>query len=313
MLAAKLRPLSLIFIVVAALIPAAGIASEDFDRIVFFGDSLSDPGNAFLLTGEVSIRPFEPIPSAPYLIGGLHFTNGKTWTEQFAQRVRMRRSGKPAFLRPGVYTNYAVGGSRARIEGDIHLSTQVGLFSQDFPSAPDDALYAIVIGGNDIRDAIEAFFVDPTGDTSNGIIADAVGAIAANVTTLTAMGARQFLVGDSPDLALTPAIRALGAEAQFLANQLSVAFNVALEGALSGLEDGLPISILRLRLFDVITDVVQNPALYGFTEVEDSCLTFGVIIGAICDRPRRYLFWDAIHPTRAAHRVLSLVAVEAVD
>jgi phospholipase/lecithinase/hemolysin len=307
------KSLSIALIACAALIPAAVFASTDFDRIVFFGDSLSDSGNAFVLTGEFSVRPFDPIPSAPYLIGGLHFTNGKTWAEQFAQRLRLRRSGKPAFWKPGVFTNYAVGGSRARAEGTIHLSTQVGLFSQDFPAAPSDALYAIVIGGNDLRDAIEAFAIDPTGDTSFEIIADAVGAIAANITALTAMGARDFLVGDSPDLGLAPAIRVLGEDAQILANQLTLAFNGALEGVLGQLEGGLPISIERLSLFALITDIVDAPDLYGFREVEEPCLTFDVFFGAICRRPGKYLFWDAIHPTRAAHRVLGLLALEAVD
>lgn len=72
-------------VALVALVPSAS-AEPSYDRIVTFGDSLSDPGNAYLLTGEVVVRPFEPIPSAPYLIGHFHFTNGPTWIEQLARR-----------------------------------------------------------------------------------------------------------------------------------------------------------------------------------------------------------------------------------
>ena len=34
-------------------------------RLVFFGDSLSDPGNYYLAFGQVSQAPFAPIPMRP--------------------------------------------------------------------------------------------------------------------------------------------------------------------------------------------------------------------------------------------------------
>jgi hypothetical protein len=45
---------------------------------VGFGDSLSDPGNFYVVTGQQSVAPYAPIPSAPYAIGGHHFTNAAT-------------------------------------------------------------------------------------------------------------------------------------------------------------------------------------------------------------------------------------------
>jgi len=64
-------------------IPA--FAGQGFDRTVTMGDSLSDPGNTYVATGTFVVRPFEPIPTAPYLIGRFHFTNGPTWIEQLAR------------------------------------------------------------------------------------------------------------------------------------------------------------------------------------------------------------------------------------
>ena len=44
-------------------------ADGNFSQIYFFGDSLSDPGNIFALTGLIAKAPYDLIPSAPYAIG----------------------------------------------------------------------------------------------------------------------------------------------------------------------------------------------------------------------------------------------------
>jgi phospholipase/lecithinase/hemolysin len=35
--------------------------------------------------------------------------------------------------------------------------------------------------------------------------------------------------------------------------------------------------------------------------VTDSCITPGLVAGAICRHPNSYLFWDFIHPTTQTH------------
>lgn len=298
---------------VMALLASMAVAETDFDQIVFFGDSLSDPGNGFVLLGTVSVRPFEPIPSAPYARGGKHFSNGATWAEQFARAMRMNRSGKPAFRVPGVFTNYAVGGSRARMEGDINLTTQVGLFAQDFPVAPADALYAVVIGGNDIRDALAALGGDPTGTTSAQIIGDAVVAVQDNLLTLVGKGATQFLVGNAPNVGLAPAVRYLDPPLPGFATQFSMAFNQGLEAVLTGIEAIPGVTVTRLDAFAFVTEAVADPELFGLKYADFPCLTFFVRVGAFCSQPDDYLFWDGIHPTRAGHGALAAVAVDAFD
>jgi len=54
--------------------------------------------------------------------------------------------------------------------------------------------------------------------------------------------------------------------------------------------------------------VLVNPEDFGLTNVEDSCLAFGVVPGAVCERPDRYLFWDGEHPTRAGHGIIARAA-----
>src|SRR5262245_47754378 len=90
----------------------------DFSRIISFGTSLSDSGNAFALKGGTNTPPdydMDPllVPSAPYARGGHHFSNGATWIEQFARSTGLAASAHPAYRLDGAGTNYAVGAARA--------------------------------------------------------------------------------------------------------------------------------------------------------------------------------------------------------
>src|SRR5712692_8360847 len=126
------------------LVPASPALAGAPQRFVVFGDSLSDPGNAFVLLGDVEVPPFDSlIPDAPYARGALHFSNGATWVEQLSVLDQALPSTGPALLHPVPFSNYAVGGARARTrtppEEFFDLSKQVGLFMRDFGGqAPAD-------------------------------------------------------------------------------------------------------------------------------------------------------------------------------
>jgi phospholipase/lecithinase/hemolysin len=288
---------------------AAPARAEDARELVVFGDSLSDPRNARVLTGGVSLPPFEPVPSFPYAIGGFHLSNGRTWVEQLAGATVTTGSSKPAFRRPGLFTNYAVGVTRARsgaggIEEEA-LEFQIARYLADFGGrASAERTHVLFVGGNDLRDALVAAVADPTLATSQQILAAAIAAIDEGVRTLYAAGARRFVVVNGPDLGLVPAVIASGPQAQAAGTFLSLLYNQALEGALASL--ALPgASIATADLFTMLRIVVAAPEDYGLTEVGTPCLTFGVVAGFMCRRPDDYLFWDSIHPTRAGQAIIA--------
>jgi phospholipase/lecithinase/hemolysin len=304
-------------VVAVALI--AWLASPAFaappHRFVVFGDSLSDPGNAFILTRNLEIPPFDSlIPDAPYARGAFHFSNGPTWVEQLSLIDHALPSAGPALLLPVVLSNYAVGGARARQVGAFDLPTQVGLFVNDFHGkAPANALYVVFIGGNDLRDALEALSTDPTGATSAGILQSALASIRSNLLTLYAAGARSFLVANGPDIGLAPAVRLLGPAAQGAGSFLSTQFNGGLELTLQGLENALGVHIVRLDVFTFLHEVVAAPASFGLTDVEDACIRVNTVVHAFCTNPGKFLFWDGIHPTVAGHHLLAVRADAALD
>ncbi len=284
-------------------------------RLFFFGDSLSDAGNHFIAFHDLSLRPFAMVPDAPYAVGGLHFTNGATWAEQLAVALKTPKSGLPSLLASGAFTNYAVGRARARPLAPVFpyfdFAEQVTQFRADFPiSAPASGTYAVWLGSNDLSDALTATGTDPTGATSIGIIQAAVGAVALNLQRLYQAGARDFLIVNVPNLALTPAVRAAGPAAQGAATAFTAAFNNGLGQVLNTLSALPGIRVRRLDANAILSAIVADPAGAGMTEVQAACLTFGVVKSPFCHQPNQYLFWDGIHPTRAGHAIVAEAAYD---
>ena len=283
--------------------------ASDYSRLIIFGDSLSDPGNAFAIRGEQTLPPYDTldtllVPSAPYARGGHHLSNGETWIEQLGQALKLKRSTGPAWRESGMFTNYAVGGARARDDGiNVNLSDQVGAFT-GLPNSGellDGALVVLWFGGNDVRDAVA--------NNDPGAIGQAVTAIVLNISALHAAGARDFLIGNSPDIGLVPAItiadQGTPLDLAAIATGASMSFNGALEAQLGILEGALPgINIRRLNAFQFIQDTVNDPQSVGLKNADSACVMPG-IPPYTCKKPDDYLFWDGIHPTRAGHGVLA--------
>jgi phospholipase/lecithinase/hemolysin len=301
-------------ICITLLCSAAALAGEG-RRFVVFGDSLSDPGNYYAIYGQVSEPPFSPIPSAPYDEHGHRFTNGRTWIERLALEFDTVERGRPAFLRPGIDTNYAVGRARARPNAAefayYDLGTQVATFLADFKGeAPGKSTYVIWIGSNDIDDALTAAQTDQTQVAA--IIQSALGAVANNIELLYAAGARTFFVPNLPDFGLTPAVQSLGQPAIAAATQLSTLYNGYLAETLAQLQALPGIHFTTLDVFTVLHSVVSNPAEYGIKDAQTPCLKFYVTVDAICAHPDKHLFWDAIHLTAAGHVALEDAAEVAL-
>lgn len=303
-------PAGLVVLLVALPIPEMANADE---RIVAFGDSLGDPGNAFALIRTNETAPFDPIPGAPYARGGHHFSDGETWIEQLARALHLGRSAGPAFRVPGVFSNYAVGGARARGVSATDLSPQVSRFLADFGGvAPSDALYIIHIGGDDLRDAVEALASDPSGATSAAIVGAALAAIQTNIERLAEAGAQTFLVPNAPNLALVPALLGLPQPVRDASTALSVAFNTGLDAILSGVE-ALGLTVARLDIFELFTAIAGDPAAFGFVEVAQPCITPFTKVRPFCSLPDEFVFWDFIHPTRAGHALIAEAALAALS
>jgi len=305
-------------------------SAQKIDRVIFFGDSLSDAGNHFIYSNGASSRQpfsFEP-PDASYDIGGHHFSNGNTWAEQLATSLHVPNSGNPSLRAPGTFTDYAMGRARARANApsfpQFDLSSQVNQFLSDFGGqVPANSLVVIWIGGNDIDDALTALFVDPSGQTSAGIVQSAATAVATNVQTLYGAGARMFLIVNVPDLAKTPYVQFLGANVNPGIPAIATLFTGYYNGGLNQLASGFPflappdpVHPLRyVRLLDanaLFDQIRATPVTFGISNSIERCTQAGVVGGGICSTPNRYLFWDGIHPTTTVHSAVATAALQLV-
>ncbi|MBI2382413.1 MAG: SGNH/GDSL hydrolase family protein [Gammaproteobacteria bacterium] len=259
-----------------------------YSHLYVFGDSLSDPGNAQALTGGA-------VPVSPAYYQG-HFSNGLTASERLA-----------SYMGTGAH-NYAIGGARTDngniIPGLPGLQYQVNNFLGAPPPADPNALFMVWAGGNDFLFGV----ADP-----GAAIANAVNNIAGSILALASTGAQRFFVPNLPDLGLTPLARSGGPDAALGATLIAMAFNSALESALGQLEAGFGLEITRFDTFGFMHQLVADPAAYGLNNVDGQCFSTNVLTpGEACADASGYLFWDDVHPSAAAHRLLAAAFAQAL-
>ena len=305
------RVMAVMLTLLAVMTVTAGrpLAQASISAIVVFGDSLSDTGNAFAVTREPGVPPDFGLdefllPSTAYARGGHHLTNGATWVEQLARPLGLARSVQPALRSSSPHAlNFAAATTRARQTlTSPSFSLLVAAFLQKTGGvAPSDALYAVELGGHDVRDALEVALV---GGNPLPILQAGADAIGDNIRILYAAGARNFLVWTVPDVGRIPAILAIpGASGP--ATTLTQIFNGLLAAELADVAGDLPgINIIPFDAFGLIANIVMNPAQFGLTNVTTACITPNDP-PFFCQNPDEYLFWDGIHPTEAGHAIIA--------
>lgn len=343
----------------AALLIGAGLMSGaaqagPYSDLFVFGDSLSDTGNVLALSQTPPFSGFfpGPFPSFPGAPG--RFSNGPIWVEHLANGLGLAGAANPArqlyvggntFMPlnplnpfdPGNPTpggnNYAWGGARTGISGSAGPTT--GLLGQYVAWNGDDAvpvraadpnaLYVVVAGGNDLRDARSANPGNSAADDAARTLAaqTAVQELFTVVGALAQSGARHFLLSNLPDLGKTPEAAALGNVAA--STDVTLKFNAALTSTASffdvffELNTGIDLDIRMMDLYGfgeaVVDDATNNGgAVFGITNVSSPCMTPvlpGVFYApgssdANCGNAQ---FSDDLHPSAVAHRLIGNLAL----
>lgn len=273
--------------ILAGTLTAAGASAQTpgFQRLVVFGDSLSDTGNT---------------ASAPY-------SNGPVWVERIADQL-----GVEALPSERGGSNYAVGGAQiVGLSGSSSLQAQAAHFLAGEPDAArPDTLFIVFGGGNDLF-AILNFAVGSGMSVAEAERAavTAADALAGIVRDLVDAGARNVLVPNLPDLAHVPVIRQSGPPASSAASLLTRRFNDRLERGLDRVmaAAGQGTTILRLDVHGLLERALADPAAVGIEGIDISTPCLGP--DGRCADPDRHLFWDSIHPTGLGHRRLAEAAL----
>ena len=250
-------------------------------ELYVFGDSLSDTGMVFRATGGM----YPPNPT--YYQG--RYSNGRVWIEYLAESLHL--SSKQT-------NNFAYGGATTGSVGNSYvpsLLNQVQSFTQTHQKTNSDALYVLWAGANDYLQGVSSATVP----VKNLTIA---------INSLTDVGAKKILVGNLPDLGQLPVTRTSKNSVNLSA--LTQAHNQGLRRSLKILsQQHSDLEIVVLDANTLYRDASANPAAFNFTNVTSPCLSGS----SICSNPDQFLFWDGIHPTAAAHRIIGKTAFSTIQ
>jgi outer membrane lipase/esterase len=273
-----LRCVGAVCAVAMALFAVEPARAQDYGTIVVFGDSLSDDGNLFAVSGGA-------VPPPPYFQG--RFSNGPVWVERLA----------------GYNTNlnFAFGGARTDntnnadpLPGALGVREQIGGYigSLGGNPIPDGSLVVLWAGANDINAGIS-----PVTAALNQ---------ASNLATLVAAGADTVLLPNLPNLGATPgAISGGTSQLGLLATQV---YNQVLDQSVRALPLPGGTNVIQMDVFGAFNVILADPAAFGFTNVTQACLNVLSCATGTLQAQNQFLFWDNIHPTAAGHELLALYA-----
>jgi len=270
------------------IIPYTAVKKGKFDRIISFGDSLSDTKNMF------NASTWTLPNSHSWFLG--RFSNGKVWVEYLS-----------SYLKAPLY-NWAHGGAAADsyllIPGTLQQAQSWKKYIEhDRNYRPENTLFTVLIGGNDLVQ-----YHRPVNEI--------IQAQRQTLKTLIESGATNILVLNLPDVSKAPIFKTRDDDGD-ISRQVGQ-YNEKIKQVVESLQEQYK-HFVTIKLFDLhalFADFMARPAYYHFKNVSDSCLDTNSIepFSFLTQAPLRsecvdledYIFWDALHPTTRAHQVLAI-------
>lgn len=264
------------------------VIQNGINKIVAFGDSLSDTQNAY------NASLWKLPNSNSWYLG--RFSNGKTWVEYLADNLRL-----PLY-------NWAIGGAGVTTQNlvipgaiqQVQSFTRYMRLAQNYQ--PQNTLFTLLIGGNDLIKYNSSVDQIISGETQA-------------LQHLIQAGARNILLLTLPDLSKAPIFK-IKTNGPTVAAQV-IDFNAKLHKLVGSLRAQYGAS-LHIQLFDtfaLFNDFLDNPAQYGIGNTTDSCLNIDTISNSTylttqtarpqCREPDTFVFWDMLHPSTHTHRVMA--------
>lgn len=269
-------------------------------NIVVFGDSLSDNGNFYEYMKH-------QVPSSPPYYQG-RFSNGPVWVEHLVASYFPKNTSTHLL-------NYAYGGAtiseQEKEDTVFTLKEEVNsyLLAHD-DKASDESLFIVWIGANN--------YLTSPGEIENALH-DAYVGVLNNLQRLAEKGAKHVVVFNLPNLGRTP--MAIESNTVDFMTYSSREHNKLLSRAVEHLKNKYPeVEWLYYDINQVLDEVMHHMQDYGFTNITESCidsLTTDITQTSVLKRvasvkPKLnqnacdgYLFFDSVHPTASAHKILS--------
>ncbi|MBW4565354.1 MAG: SGNH/GDSL hydrolase family protein [Mojavia pulchra JT2-VF2] len=274
---------------------------NSISRIYAFGDSYSDNGAALKIT-TAAVKAKVPgvfiFPRLDMYDSDGRWTNnpGLTSVEILAKQENLQ------------LTNYAVGGAKSSNGNLFNWLDQyqdTGLFGQikQYKTevnhvADSQGLYFIFISINDL---LEKLLNNQTSSV-NALADAAVNNIASGISQLAVLGAKQFFVVNSTDLAALPLSKKYSQDAAKFRDVI----NESLPHQIDTLNKQLGVEIALYDHVAISNKIRSNPTAYDLTNVNDACELLYTTGGlkSSCSTPDNHYYFDEIHPSRRVHQII---------
>ncbi|MEA3291936.1 MAG: SGNH/GDSL hydrolase family protein [Pseudomonadota bacterium] len=273
--------------------------------LVVFGDSLSDTGNLASVTVDF-----------PWPYYRNRVSNGPLAVDVLADALGLSAEASLHLAGKSGGSNYAVDGANAGGSEREDLPTQLQVhLDRHGGLAISEALYVVMIGGNDLRDARN----QSDAAQAERIVDDAVAAIRQAISALLTKGAGKVLVVNGPDIGRIP--ETLKKEQQTpgiaaRATLLTRRFNAALGRAVDSLSTQYGVEIAQFDLFAYFNQLLADAAAHGFTNTTEGCFNpRRYEFHPECEwgsRFDRFVFFDSLHPTAKTHRLIGEAIIAAL-
>ena len=283
--------------------------ANPLNNIVVFGDSLSDNGNLYEIMGH-------KIPlSPPYFEG--RFSNGPIWVEHLVASYFPTDSNTHLL-------DYAYGGAGVSRDDDqeevlFTLKREIVKYLDDHQGKADpNSLFIVWIGSNN-------YIGSP--DDVEGTLSLVNRGITANLKRLADAGAKHFLIVNVPDLGRTPI--ASDDEAKDKLSYFSRRHNELLLNTVNELDELYPeVQWIHFDVCSRLDELFDSPESFGFSNITETCydakidknagnsvlhLASTLKLKAKDDICEGYLYFDPVHPTEPAHKLMAEKARAVLD
>ncbi|WP_237363563.1 SGNH/GDSL hydrolase family protein [Vibrio marisflavi] len=263
--------------------------TSKINKMISFGDSLSDTGNIF----NASQWLF-PNPNTWFLE---HFSNGFVWTEYLAEDLNI-----PVY-------NWAVGGAAGENQYGVltGVNEQVKSYIEYMKAAenydPANTLFTLEFGLNDFMN-YDRSLIDVEADFSSAM------------TRLTGSGAQNILLMTLPDATYAPQSKYSTEDKIAEVRAKIIAFNKFIEEQAQYYQSK-GINVLLFDTYSLFDKIIHDPQAYGFENSRDACLDINrssskdyLTSHSLTNEcanygSDKYVFWGVTHPTTAMHKYIA--------
>ncbi len=281
-------------------------------QIVILGDSYSDNGNTYFASKNT-------YPGPAYYFG--HFSDGLNWAEYLSGKLGMD------FANPKQFRNFAYG--QAQTIGKITLITheidnpqihwkftipdlagEIDQYTKENDINPSNTLYFIFIGTNDFLN-----YIPTTKKQNHKFVQRELNALEKQVKRLNKLGAKHIVIFNIRDLSLSPLAKQLADKYkhQYIhkLNKMIFNYNKSLNNKYKKSKDIIIYNVYHFdqHIFNTHVSYQWYRQYFQLTEKTNPCYknagNYVDQVGAICNKPWEYLFYDRIHQTTFINKLLS--------